>query len=196
MHKKPTSRDLQNEATRQLLLETANRLLSQNRYDLVSVKDICNACGVSVGTFYHHFKNKESLVEFYYMDFDRYIGQFSEKYASVPPVDALFLLIGHETDYLQTSVTFPTQIMIMQLVSGGTAFHQKSRTYVQNVNSIAKRIVAESGIEGLTPSDLREHILRCIRGVLYDWCLHNGKYNLKKRVTGDMRLILAGLGVT
>lgn len=195
MQKKITSRDLQNEATRQLLLETANKLLSKKRYDDVSIKDICKACGVSVGTFYHHFKNKESLVEFYYMDFDQYIGQFQGDYVTLPPIDALFLLIGHETDYFQSSVTFPTQIMIMQLVSGGTAFHRETRVYLQSVHAISKRIIDELQPKGLSSDDLYEHILRCIRGVLYDWCLHNGKYNLKNRVTEDMRLMLKGLGV-
>lgn len=47
--------------TRQHLLEVGIPLIEARGYDNVKVEDITSACGVAVGTFYHHFKSKDAF---------------------------------------------------------------------------------------------------------------------------------------
>lgn len=47
--------------TRQHLLEVGIPLIEARGYDNVKVEDITRACGVAVGTFYHHFKSKDAF---------------------------------------------------------------------------------------------------------------------------------------
>jgi AcrR family transcriptional regulator len=49
------------EETHRHLLETAQRLFSQNGYEATGVAEICQAAGVSKGAFYHHFPTKQAL---------------------------------------------------------------------------------------------------------------------------------------
>jgi len=48
---------------RKLIFETAAQIFAENGYHQTSVKDITEKAGISVGTFYLYFKNKEDLFE-------------------------------------------------------------------------------------------------------------------------------------
>lgn len=48
-------------ATRQALLEAAERLFAARGYLAVSVDEMCRAAGVSKGAFYHHFPSKQAV---------------------------------------------------------------------------------------------------------------------------------------
>lgn len=193
MKKKKTSRDIKLEQTRQQILDAANRLFRERKYEDVSIKDICAASGASVGSFYHHFGSKEHLVELFYQEFDEYIGQFLEDFQTLPPLDALFSIIGHEMDYLCTNVTYPSQICVMQLISGAKAFDEVSRTFYKCLSLIVDRIFACYSPQGIKDTDFFQAILRYTRGGLYDWCLHNGSYDLKSQALWDAKLFVAGL---
>jgi TetR/AcrR family transcriptional regulator, transcriptional repressor for nem operon len=47
--------------TRAALLEAALNLIRRNGYSATSIDDICAAAGVTKGSFFHHFANKEAL---------------------------------------------------------------------------------------------------------------------------------------
>lgn len=48
--------------TKQVFLETADRLFSKNGYDNVNVSTICKAAGKAKGLFFYHFDKKENIV--------------------------------------------------------------------------------------------------------------------------------------
>ena len=59
--------------TRKLITDTAMQLFKEKGYENTGVTDICKACGITKGTFYYHFPNKDEITrEFYeqiYHDF-------------------------------------------------------------------------------------------------------------------------------
>ena len=58
---KPRRRDP--EATRQKLVESAIRLMLQQGYAGTSIDEICSQAGVTKGSFFHHFENKEAITK-------------------------------------------------------------------------------------------------------------------------------------
>ena len=56
-----TSRQQQALATRKKLLDTAERMIKEQKTFDVSVDEIVAACGVAKGTFYHYFKTKDAF---------------------------------------------------------------------------------------------------------------------------------------
>ena len=62
--------------TKELLLNTATKLFSENGYDATGVRDILQACGVSTGSFYHFFSSKESIFE---AVIERYLQAYTER---------------------------------------------------------------------------------------------------------------------
>ena len=61
--KETTSRKQQAMETRIKILEIALDLFKEKGMNAVKITDICQAAGVSVGAFYHHFPSKESIIE-------------------------------------------------------------------------------------------------------------------------------------
>lgn len=49
--------------TKEKLMETALELFARRGIDAVGVQEIVDACGVTKPTLYHHFSNKEGLVQ-------------------------------------------------------------------------------------------------------------------------------------
>lgn len=50
------------------ILKATVKLMKKYNYDSLTVRNICEAAGVSTGTFYHHFTNKENLLTYYLTD--------------------------------------------------------------------------------------------------------------------------------
>ena len=190
--KKRTSRIEQAERTRALILNTAQKLFNEKRYENVTIVDICKSADVSVGAFYHYFSSKDSLVVLYYEKFDQYMDNYREEFNSLAPFDALIFLVERYVDFLSYEVTYPTQICIMQLSSGGNYFAKEDRSFYRNLKNIVSRIYESGTVQEFEEKEFFEFIIRFTRGALYDWCLHEGNYNLKQRVLKDLRIILKG----
>ena len=54
------------ELTRAQILSTALGLFREKGFDTTTMRDIASACGMAVGTAYHHFDSKEAIVAAYY----------------------------------------------------------------------------------------------------------------------------------
>ncbi len=52
--------------TRDLIFQTAVKILKEEGYDKVTVRRICKESNTSNGSFYHFFKNKDELLAYYY----------------------------------------------------------------------------------------------------------------------------------
>ena len=63
MTKRPKKKkQIRGEYTRLCLLQAARALIIEKGYEGVSVKELTQRAGVSIGSFYHHFKDKEDLL--------------------------------------------------------------------------------------------------------------------------------------
>lgn len=51
--------------TKNRIFSAAKKILQKEGYDALSIKNICEAAGVSNGSFYHHFKTKDDLLSYY-----------------------------------------------------------------------------------------------------------------------------------
>lgn len=60
---KQTKRALQAEATKKKILDVGIQLINEYGYDNVTIDDIVERAGVSKGTFYHHFRHKDYLID-------------------------------------------------------------------------------------------------------------------------------------
>ena len=54
------------EITKKALAETLKKLLSKNKLNKITIKEITEDCGVNRQTFYYHFKDIYDLLEWIY----------------------------------------------------------------------------------------------------------------------------------
>ncbi|MBN2508390.1 MAG: CerR family C-terminal domain-containing protein [Verrucomicrobia bacterium] len=75
MHESDPSRPARPGATRDRVLDAAERLFAERGVDAVSIRDITGAAGANLGAINYHFGTKDNLIT---AVFDRRIGQVSQ----------------------------------------------------------------------------------------------------------------------
>jgi AcrR family transcriptional regulator len=107
------SRELESEATRRDILAAAEVLLARGGEEGLSIREVCARAGVTPPTIYHHFGDKDALVDRVVDDtfaaFDHALAQHRPA-ASADPVEALRWGFDRYLDY---GVAHPTHYRLM-----------------------------------------------------------------------------------
>lgn len=183
---KLTQRKQQALDTRRKIFNTALNLIKEKGFDKVSVDDICVACGVSKGAFYHHFKSKldimsesESLIN----DMLENI-QIHESDGSIK--EKLLILMGSILDVVEKSGVEVTRQLTV-VTTGGHYIQQENRnTFAIHTRKLIQQILAEAVEKGeLSPETNKEAsteiIMTFLSGMIADWCIFNGAYSISEK---------------
>jgi AcrR family transcriptional regulator len=119
------------------VLETALEMLAEGGFHASPVSVLAKRSGVAVGTIYHHFENKESMVEELYMNLKRKMadamikgldvdGTFYEKFMSVwmglfrhytqNPMEYGFLEQYHHSPYISRATVDKSEVFYQPVV--------------------------------------------------------------------------------
>lgn len=194
------SRKQQAEETRRKLAETALRLYASKGYDRVAVDDICRQAGVSKGTFYVHFKSKDQVLVEEFLELDRfYLDSLAEIAGLGTGVERLLALgrtslrhlSGLGKDYLKAALS--SQIAPSR---GPSPLASKARASYK----VALRLVREAQKEGELRGDLSSEeitlaLVRAVRGIVFEWCLLDGRFDLEREGETLLRVLTDGLRV-
>lgn len=170
------------EATREAIIEAGRTLFRKHGYANVQVSTIVKHAGVSVGTFYYHFKSKGDLfaavchdfnsafqldsdIDYQHDDFTARMVMFFEKYA----------------DFIEA---FPYEKIAAAFLEdyGNKTFLDSSRSSYQVLSVMLEGFQKSGKIEASSPMKIVEELFICARGVVYHWLLHEGDYSLRIRM--------------
>ena len=190
--KEITSRKQQAMETRIKILEIALGLFKEKGMDAVKVIDICQAAGVSVGAFYHHFPSKESIIERGYQSIDAYIEE-GMKNRSFANCTKKILCLFKEANLVMENLgwKFIGDVYKYTLTTGNK--------YTLSTERYPYRFIQESLEEGVSSGQLREEInpaqateflMKLVRGITFDWCICQGSYSLVEEAAKTVEIIL------
>lgn len=181
-NKNLTSRDLQAIETRRKIFNTAAQLIAEKGFDNVTVEEICKKSGVAKGLFYHYFNSKADIVIETYIDVD---NQYSAEVMALPitaPYDRVIYAVSFQARYAKAKgLEFVKQIYKHQLDYGTAFFISEDRAFF--------RLICDAIREGQEETQLRTDVsaevltrlvLSISRGITYDWCLHDGHYDIEE----------------
>lgn len=193
-----TSRDLQAMETRRKIFNTAAQLISEKGFDNVTVEEICKQSGVAKGLFYHYFNSKADIVIETYMDVD---NKFSAEVMALPattPYDRVIYAVSFQARYAKAKgLEFVKQIYKHQLDTGTSFFISEDRAFF--------RLIRDAIREGQQKNQLRSDFsaevltrlaLSISRGITYDWCLHDGDYDIEEVMRRSFLMLLPSFEVT
>src|SRR5215470_9094940 len=105
------SRDRESEATRRAILDAAGHLLATRGEDGLSIREVCARAGVTPPTIYHHFGDKQALVDRVVDDcFEAFDRSFAGRAAPADPVERLRW--GFDR-YVEHGLAHPTHYRLM-----------------------------------------------------------------------------------
>lgn len=166
-------------ARKQEIIETALHLAEEIPFEEISVSDICETVGISIGGFYHYFNRKNDLLVGFFGLIDEYlVSEIFPLLSKDEPVKSLktfahywavhvyehgidrakLLNTIEPVEYDPTNHPRKTRLMLVELFQAGLDLGQIPEIF---------------GAERM--ADL---FLIAIRGVISDWARRNGSYSL------------------
>ncbi|MDM8301736.1 TetR/AcrR family transcriptional regulator [Collinsella tanakaei] len=174
-------RALQARETKRAIFKCALDLFAEHPYEQVSVKDICDAAGVSVGAFYHHFEGKDNLLDEGYRVFDQQLEQDWDARQTAGALEDIHFLIDHQMRSMEAMGGFAAAQYFKNQLSVDHSYMLDAHR-VLNVKLIEslRRSIGDGVLAG-DPDTIAEEILCVTRGIIYDWNLHGHDYDLVTR---------------
>ena len=190
---KLTDRQKQAIATKLRITKIASELFKLNGFDSVKIQDICEAAGISVGAFYHPFKSKIEIINIAYEQVDILLMDRFEVREFSSNLDKLLFLMGEGADMMEElGWVFLGEIYKHLISLEGKYSTNPDRHITLLVKDIVEDALNAGELDNsISSADLTLIIMRISRGAIFDWCLFQGSYNLKSRITFDLNLILS-----
>ena len=185
--------------TQKKLIGAVIRLAHEKSYEIITVQEICRAAGVSTGSFYHQFGSKDELVKDAYRTIDWLLTEdFVSQYRNLPPIEALDCLLRRYILYAQKEIgLILAQYYKVLLNNPAAPRYDAQRPYCREIRRILTEAMEQHLIGNQeNPENLTYAIMRLIRGLLFDWVIQGGSYDLLSRYEMDFRIFIRGLAVT
>lgn len=180
-------RQVQSEATRRSILAAASQLAREKGFDRLTVREICQAAGVTTGAFYHHFSSKDDILNQGFASLDAYLEEALLPYRSAPPLERLEALLRSYAGYME-EMGWQT----MALYYGRRLAHPEAATMAPNrytLKTMAECLSALRAQGSFTPDQdpawAAGFFFRHFRGTVIDWILHRGEYRLWPKLEQD-----------
>lgn len=176
-------RHLHANQTKDKIFIAATELFNEIGFERVTIREICKRAGVALGTFYLHFKSKhEILYNIYSKADDIYEHNQISVRKDLNSFEKIIELIRMQ---LSMSSIFHLksdsikQLYIYQLESDNKYFLSEDRKFFKQLHII----ITDAQSQGEIREDISSHnicwrILRFSRGLIFDWCIHNGEYDV------------------
>ncbi len=174
-----TSRRFQTEETHRKIYNTAFDLMTRKGFDKITIKDISKKAGVSIGTFYHYYKSKNDILREVYQKADDY---FRDVMADMRPGSAAEQIVEYFRCYAkfseQNTVGFTTHLYNIE-----NKFFLKKGRLMQTALADIVRQGQENGeiAKTKTPDELVDFLFLIARGIVFDWGLRDGQYDLVQK---------------
>jgi AcrR family transcriptional regulator len=177
--KELTKRQIQAQNTKNKIYDTVIELMKEKEYQDIKIEEICAKAEVSVGSFYHYFKSKNDfLIEMYSRADDYFQNEVSISFVSINALDRIVEYFDYYAKYNEM-VGISTMKQLYH--SNNRLFITKGRYMQKVLQSIISKGQSNKEIgTDLSAEDMTEYLFIAARGVIYDWCLHNGQYSLKE----------------
>lgn len=191
--KKLTNRQKQAIATKLRITQVATELFKLNGFDSVKIQDICQAAEISIGAFYHHFKSKAEIINTAYEQVDILVLDRLETKDLDSNLDKLLFLLGEGAVVMEELGWVFVSEIYKNLLSIESKYSTKPDRYIAlEVRSIIEDSLKNGELNSSISSfDLTMIIMRISRGTIFDWCLHEGSYDLKSRMEFELNLLLS-----
>lgn len=185
-----TPRQKQSIETKDKIYCCAVNLFAKMSYEKVKISDICKAANVSIGAFYHHFQSKESIINEAFNALDEKLKEELDSYTQKSTFETIRFLMSTQLSMLKNdSSILATQFFKNQLSNEEKYILNKNRFFYKTLLKVVQTSINNNEFRG-SAEEITDTLLRISRGTIYDWCLHEGSYELLKQGLKDIEMVI------
>ena len=184
--------------TRGKIISAAWKLFYEQGYDDTTVDEIIAESHTSKGSFYHYFEGKDALLSSLSYLFDEKYQELAQTMdPNLKSFDKLIYLNQELFEMIENSISLDllAQLYSSQLIT-------KGEKHLLDYNRYYYRLLRQIIIDGQERGELNRDFsinemvktyALCERALLYDWCICNGEYSLKRYSKTMMPMFLSGI---
>ncbi|MEJ2641594.1 MAG: TetR/AcrR family transcriptional regulator [Desulfosarcinaceae bacterium] len=175
---KLTKRQAQARKTKSNIYKVATQLMDKKGFNNTTIEEISKKAKVSVGTFYLYYRSKDEIFQELFYKADAYFKnqvaprlkgknaldqiasffQYYARYNQARGLDAIRQLYNTKNKLFIAKNRY-MHLLLMQLIEAG----QQQREIIPDDS----------------PQNIADYLFVMARGIVYDWCLHDGDYDLE-----------------
>ncbi len=198
MEEKLTPRKQQALEMRSKIQTVALDLFDRSGFDNVSVEEIAQAAGCSVGNIYHYFKSKDELAIQVTGHVDEAYLQLEQAYLEDTVRTAREKLLDFVGQSLRISASDP---VLYKAFSHAMKFPEQKvlqrnehRVYFRVLSELVALCRAEGSIRpGFETDTVVEYLVTLQRGMLMEWRIYEGAFDIAERGIAVAAVLLDGL---
>lgn len=179
---------VRSERTQKALYDAASTLMHDYGYDYLTVQNICKLAGVTTGAFYHHFHSKDDILcLFLNKGYEAFIDNRNVCLPEDPLARLTELCVLYAAHNESNGVEFVSNYYSTQNKSLNTIGLSPEDMYVSSNYRARYDSLMAAREAGQIPADtdcvsLNEDICSLTKGIIFDWCLSNGGFDLTSRI--------------
>ena len=185
--------------TKQKILETAIEMFNEKGFNNVTVDEIVEKTETSKGAFYTHFRSKHDIFLEKFKEIDQYyIEEVYPSLDSYPtPTEKLTHFFTMQMSYIENDLGWDVVRTIYE-----QELNTDRKSFFLNKDRPLYKYLRELCLEGqrlnefrtdLNVEQLMKVIMRNMRGILYDWSIHQGEFSLIEEQKDLVKVIVSGI---
>lgn len=198
MKKELTPRKRQALEMRAKIQSTALSLFNQEGFENVSVEEIAQAVGCSVGNIYHYFKSKDELAIQVTQMVDRAYTELEEAYLADKTAsgrDKLLDFVGKSLEIsARDEVLYKAFIHGLRYPEQGVLQKSDKRVYYRVLRELVDQCQQEGSIHpSRDPDEVVEDLVVLHRGTLFEWRIYREGFDVARQGRRMADALLRGL---
>lgn len=198
MKKELTPRKRQALEMRAKIQSTALSLFNQEGFENVSVEEIAQAVGCSVGNIYHYFKSKDELAIQVTQMVDQAYTELEEAYLADKTTsgrDKLLDFVGKSLEIsARDEVLYKAFIHGLRYPEQGVLQKSDKRVYYRVLRELVDQCQQEGSIHpSRDPDEIVEELVVLHRGTLFEWRIYREGFDVARQGRRMADALLRGL---
>ena len=187
MPRKPvTDRSIRAMKTKKKLFQSAEKLVAKYGYDNVTIEDICRKAGVSVGAYYHYYNSKSDIIVEFFKEIDLYYEEkVNPNFSGAADSDIDIFFQYYAMFHVDQGCDHTSMIIRVQ----SDFYLDKTRYMYKKLIELVNAAQATGTFsKDPDPALIADYLLIVARGMLFDWVLTHGEYDLIAKMGAYIKL--------
>ncbi len=179
---------------RKAIVEKATTLMNEVDFEHLTVRMICDAADISIGTFYHYFDEKYDLIVELFGLVDQYLEE--TVIPTLTSKDELVNIVRFCRGFAEyVTICGTTRSKLINSMYPNYEKNSREIECKRPLFSEMKTIIIRGQKQGqidisLNPDDITDMLIVMLRGYCFDWARRGGSYNLEDKTIGFAELFV------
>jgi AcrR family transcriptional regulator len=185
-----TSREKQALQTKHKIHDAAVTIMQKYGFEEATIERICKKAKVSIGSFYVYYKSKNDILVEIYASADQYFKDVVEPL--LEPVDywdKIIIFFRHYALYnIETGLDF-----VKRLYGSENKLFVAQNRYMLRLLHMVLASAEQAGMikSDMPANEIEQFFFIVARGIVNDWCLKDGEYDLEEKMVHYFERILS-----